>query len=103
MSYIDLGGNMVEIGDRIKIISENDNYDSYRRESWEVEDIAYSEKEHPGYDPGVGGPLVSCEGLPFSLYEWEFEEVYPLRNIKNMKACMRAKGYWDKKTKICWG
>ena len=46
---------MVKIGDKIKIISENENYNEYRDKTWIVEDIATSIAEHPGYDAGVGG------------------------------------------------
>ena len=66
---------MVKIGDKIKIISENENYNEYRDKTWIVEDIATSIAEHPGYDAGVGGELISCIDLPVSLYEYEFEEV----------------------------
>lgn len=65
---------MVKCGDRIKITSDNENYDRYRDDVWTVDHIAYSEKEHPGYDSSMRPmALVDCIGLPFSLYEYEFE------------------------------
>jgi len=64
----------VEVGDRIKITSES--YDEeLRRKTWRVEKIAWSTEDHPLYDSGVGGPMISCRGLPFCLYAFEFEIV----------------------------
>lgn len=65
---------MVEIGDRIEITSENENYDEYRDKIWTVERIIpYND---PAYDKGVyPQQLVECTDLPFALYEWEFEIV----------------------------
>ena len=94
---------MVEIGDRIKIISENENYDEYRDKIWIVEDIATSIEDHPGYDATVGGDLISCEDLPDSLYEYEFEEVIELKSIKSAKACRNEGGLWVSKKKKCYG
>lgn len=68
---------MVKIGDRIRIKSGNDNenYDKYRNESWEVNRIDTNKEGHRGFDDSIGGKLISCEGLPFSLYEYEFDVV----------------------------
>ena len=66
---------MVKIGDKIKIISDNDNYDKYRGKTWTVEHITRNRKEHLGYDEGVGGVLVDAKGLPFSLYAYEFRVI----------------------------
>lgn len=66
---------MVEVGDIINIISDNENYDEYREKSWEVKKVSFSREDRPGYDEGCGGALIDCEGLPFSLYEYEFEIV----------------------------
>jgi len=64
---------MVEIGVKIKIISENENYIPYLNKIWTVTNIAYNTDEHPGYDDSMEGEaLVDCDGLPFSLYEYEF-------------------------------
>jgi len=68
-------GKKVNVGDKIRITSDNENYDKWRNKTWTVEHVAYSVDEHPGYDVGIGGPLVSCKGLPVSLYDWEFEIV----------------------------
>jgi hypothetical protein len=68
--------NNLRIGSKIIITaSDNENYKEYLGKEWVVEDIAKNIKEHPLYDEGVGGKLISCKGLPFSLYEWEFEVV----------------------------
>lgn len=66
---------MVRIGQRIRIISDNENYNKYRGKTWKIERIDRSEDDNRLYDPSVGGALVSCKGLPFSLYEYEFELV----------------------------
>lgn len=67
---------MVKVGDKIRITSDNENYDKYRNGVWTVENIAHSTKEHPGYDEAMSPmALVDCDGLPFSLYEYEFEVV----------------------------
>ena len=66
---------MVEIGDKIRILNENGQYSEWADEIWTVESIAYNTEQHPLYDEGVGGALISCDGLPVCLYEWEFEIV----------------------------
>jgi len=67
---------MVKIGDKIQIISDNENYAEYKDGIWTVNHIAYNIDEHPGYDESVEGQaLIDCEGLGFSLYEYEFEVV----------------------------
>ena len=67
---------MVKIGDEVIITAiDNENYSEYLDIKWTVEAVDYSKDDHPGYDPRIGGPLISCEGLPFSLYEFEFEVV----------------------------
>lgn len=66
---------MVEVGSEIRIISDNENYEPYLDRTWIVESIAFCVKDHPGYDTAVGGPLIDCVDLPFSLYKYEFEEV----------------------------
>jgi len=64
---------MVKIGDKIKIVSDNENYDRFRDKAWIVEHIATNTKEHPGYDEGMyPKKLIDCVGLPVSLYEYEF-------------------------------
>lgn len=66
---------MVKIGDKIRILNENGQYGEWTDTIWTVSSIAYSVDDHPGYDEAVGGPLVDCENLPVSLYEYEFEIV----------------------------
>jgi hypothetical protein len=63
---------MVRIGDKIRILNEYGQYTKWAGKTWTVSHIARSKRDHPGYDSGVGGPLVSCTGLPVSLYSWEF-------------------------------
>lgn len=63
----------VNVGDKIIITSDNENYNRYRNKVFVVSHVAHSIKQHPGYDSGVGQALVDCRGLPFSLYEYEFE------------------------------
>ena len=71
-----LGEWKIEVGDTIKIISDNENYEDYLDKEWTIENIAYDTGGHPGYDEGLSGQaLVDCIGLPFSLYEYEFEVV----------------------------
>jgi len=65
----------VKIGDKIKILNRDGQYGKWTNRLWTISHIAYSKAEHQGYDEGVGGPLVSCKGLPISLYDWEFEIV----------------------------
>ena len=65
-----------KIGDRIRIVSDNENYDRYRDGTWTITHIAFNRHQHPGYDEGMAPEaLVDCDGLPFSLYEYEFEVV----------------------------
>ena len=67
---------MVRVGSRIKITSDNDNYNKYRKKTWKVARIYKDDTEHQGYDMGVyPQKLVECDGLPFALYEYEFEVV----------------------------
>lgn len=73
----------VKIGDKIRIISDNDNYDKHRSKTWTVNHVAFNKSEHQGYDEGVGGALISCKGLPFSLYEYEFEIIQTVKGGRN--------------------
>ena len=63
--------NKYEVGDRVKITSDNENYADYIGDVLIIESIATSTAEHPGYDEGVGGQLMDFVGVPFSLYAWE--------------------------------
>ncbi len=64
---------MVRIGDKIRILNEDGQYSQWARKTWTVEHVETPEKHNLGYDVGVGGNLISCKGLPVSLYDWEFE------------------------------
>ena len=66
---------MVKRGDKIRILNRDGQYGQWANRTWIVDHIATNEKEHPGYDKGIGGKLVSERNLPVSLYEWEFEVV----------------------------
>jgi len=59
-------------GMKIRISSDNENYRGYIHKTWIIEKISYSREDHPGYDEGIGGALIDCKGLPFSLHEFEF-------------------------------
>jgi hypothetical protein len=66
----------VKLGDKISIINQDGQYTPWTYKNLIVEHIAYSEKQHCGYDRGMNGQaLVSCKGLPVSLYEYEFEVI----------------------------
>lgn len=70
---------MFNIGDKVKIASDNDSYDKYRGKVLIVTSIATSVSNHPGYDEAMNGmPLYDLKledgsFLPFSLYEYEIE------------------------------
>jgi len=67
---------MVKIGDEIEITSDNECYKKYKSKTWIVASICVGTDEHPFYDMGVYPQrLVECDGLPFALYEWEFDVV----------------------------
>ena len=93
------GRGNISIGDKIKIISDNELYDEYRKKVWVITHIARSQEEHQGYDKAVGGNLVSAEGLPFSLYDWEFEKTNKKTDMVSMD--MRIKG-WKKGELDSW-
>jgi hypothetical protein len=63
-----------------KIVSDNENYDNYRDKDLQIIHVAYSVKEHLGYDSSMEGQalcdfkvLGTGKSVPFSLYEHEFE------------------------------
>lgn len=65
----------MKIGDKIKIVSDNDTYDDYRDKTWVIDGI-YGKGEHPLYDMSVyPQKLIECNGLPFAIYEYEIEEL----------------------------
>ncbi len=60
----------MKIGDKLRITSDNDQY---RGRDLIICHIAHNKDECPGYDTGMNGmALVDCDGLPVSLYEYEF-------------------------------
>lgn len=69
------------LGRKVQVISDNDNYDSFRNKTLIVTHVAYSTKEHPGYDSGLNGEAlcdfktVDGEDVPCSLYEYEFKTI----------------------------
>lgn len=73
----------LKIGDKIKIISENENYSKYMDQIWTINYIDYDGSSY-GFDESIGQVLVSCEGLPFSLYPYEFS-VVERKNKRRMK------------------
>jgi len=66
---------MVKIGDTIKIHNTDGQYTKWANRTWTVSHIETPEKHGYGYDTGVGGNLISCNGLPVSLYDWEYDIV----------------------------
>jgi hypothetical protein len=66
------------IGKKVKITSDNDNYDDYRGKTLIVTD---ADNEGRGYDSALY-PEMLCSfrctdgtDFPFSLYEYEFETI----------------------------
>lgn len=65
---------MVKIGDKIRILNRDGQYAKWADKTWIVSHIAHTKNEHPGFDAACAGDvLIDCEGLPVSLYSWEFE------------------------------
>ena len=68
-------------GNKVRIISDNSSYNKYRGKVLKIVGVFTSSLQHPGFDDGVGQALYdlkvvdSGEYVPFSLYEYEFEEV----------------------------
>jgi hypothetical protein len=64
------------IGKKVKVISNNDNYDSFRDK---VLIITHADNKGNGYDSGLYPEMLcsfkttSGKQIPFSLYEYEFE------------------------------
>ena len=71
---------MIKIGDKIKILNENGQYNKWADKVWEIDEIFDPKKEDGekarGYDMGVyPEKLISCKNLPVSLYEYEIEVI----------------------------
>ena len=67
----------LRVGSKIRLTNTNYENDDVGK-VFKVVSIARSTKDHPLYDEGVNEPgehmaLVTCEGLNYCLYEWEFE------------------------------
>jgi hypothetical protein len=67
------------IGKKVKVISDNEYYDSFRKKTLVITHVAYSTEDHPGYDDSIPGEAL-CDfkdlkgnTIPCSLYEYEFE------------------------------
>lgn len=66
------------IGKKVKVISDNDNYDSFRNE---VLIVTYANNEGRGYDTGMYPELLcdfeteSGKPVPCALYEYEFKVI----------------------------
>jgi hypothetical protein len=72
-----------KIGDKVRIISNNENYSEFFDGVLTVSSIATNSDEHPGYDDGMDGiALYDFEAFPFSLYEYEIELVVKTRTRK---------------------
>lgn len=49
-----------------------ENYgEQYRGKKFEIEHVARSKQEHPGFDEGAGCALYDFKDLNFSLYDYE--------------------------------
>ncbi len=66
------------LGKKVKVISDNENYDPFRDRILIITHVARNTSEHPGYDDGLKGQAL-CDfkdlhgrDIPFSLYEYEF-------------------------------
>ena len=65
------------VGSKVKIISDNENYEEYLNKVLIITDEATNQDQHPGYDNCMGGePLFDLrtedgEEIPFSLYQYE--------------------------------
>lgn len=73
---------MVMINKIVRIISDNECYSEYIGKDLIITDVVNSVRENQFYDSSMNGMylcdleiLESGEPVPFSLYEYEFEEV----------------------------
>jgi len=65
---------MLRKDQKVRITSDNENYADYMNKELKITGI-YRE-DHPGYDRGLyPQKLVEFEGVPFALYEYEFEVI----------------------------
>jgi hypothetical protein len=67
------------LGRNAKVVSDNECYDSFRDKTLVITHVAYSTKDHPGYDNSCEGQAlcdfktIDGEQIHNSLYEYEFE------------------------------
>ena len=66
----------------VRIVSDNENYIDYIDKELIITDAVNSVRENPFYDYSMNGiylcdleVVYTGEVVPFSLYEYEFEEV----------------------------
>jgi hypothetical protein len=66
----------------VRIVSDNENYSEYVGKDLIITDVVNSVRENQFYDSSMNGMylcdlevLESGLSVPFSLYEYEFEEV----------------------------
>jgi hypothetical protein len=68
-------------GDKCRVISDNDNYDSFRDKVLIVTHVAKNINEHPGYDKSVYPDKLydfktkDGQYVPCSLYDYEVEQI----------------------------
>ncbi len=69
---------MYKIGDRVRVVSDNQYYDAFRDKLLVVVSIATNTEGHPAYDEGMNGMQLmdlkvadSGDLIPCSLYEYE--------------------------------
>jgi len=68
--------NNIKIGDKILLTNTDyEEYEELKDKELTVSFISKNINDHPGYDESVGGLLIDCEEIEFSLYEWEFEKI----------------------------
>jgi len=67
---------MIRKGSKVKVISDNENYEKFIGKTLKVIGVFKNDKEHPGYDMGVYPmKLYEFKDCPFALYEYEIEHV----------------------------
>ena len=70
-----------KIGDKVKIISDNESYEDYVNETLIIDEIYHNEDENPLYDMGIYPDLLfdltieNGDDFPYSLYEYEVVKI----------------------------
>ena len=64
-----------DVGDTVTLTSDAiDNYGKkYRNKKFEIESVATSKRDHPGFDDSAGQALYDLVGFNNSVYVWEIE------------------------------